>query len=247
MVVVKTIQEFQDKNEEELKAFFTNKTGIFDREMVHDTMQEFYTRLIQSKALEKFDDKLAPNEAENQLNYERWVCNNFCWLLPNLRGKNYRGTLKIKLSKKAIKRRDKFSKISLKKDEGQDPNYETIRFLSIVNTKEDQKDVQKDIFDIINPSLGNSSYSIDESYRVSSMEQEGLEDIKKDLESFIRHIKKTQIPKKAIQLEKYMRYRIEGLNSVDIGGLLGISSNMVKFIRQEAKEKYEKWLKSQEI
>ena len=105
MVIVKSVQEFQEKNENELKAFMTHKTGIYDQEIIKDTLQEFYTRLIQSKALENFDENRAPTAEENKLNYERWVCNNFCWLLPLLRKKNYRGVLKLKMSKSSLKKK----------------------------------------------------------------------------------------------------------------------------------------------
>jgi hypothetical protein len=245
MVIVKTVEEFKKKNENELKAFMTHKTGIFDQETIKDTLQEFYIRLLQSKALEGFDENRAPTEEENKLNYEKWVCNNFCWLLPILRKKNYRGVLKIKMTKDEIECRDNAIEEDLEKLE-KDSDYEVLRFYSTLNVKEGHTEIPKDIFEVISPSTKINGYTVDDRFRVSMVEQEEDLDAKKTLCSFFRNVRKTMPEKKAYQIESYMKYRLQGLNSVDIAILLGVSNNMVKFIKQEAKEKYEKWLKNRE-
>ena len=107
MIVVKTVEEFQKENENELKSFMSHKTGIFDQEIIKDTIQDFYTRLIQTKALEGFDENRAPTDQQNQLNYERWVCNNFCWFLPLMRKKNYTKVLKLRACRKRNRREER--------------------------------------------------------------------------------------------------------------------------------------------
>jgi hypothetical protein len=241
MVIVKTVEEFQKKNEDELKDFMVYKTGIYDQDIIKDTLQEFYTRLIQSKALENFDENRAPSESENKLNYERWVCNNFCWLLPILRKKNYSGVLKIRLSKDDMDKKKKVSD-SLFGDEDKNFEYETLRFYSMLNVKEDHADTQKDIFDVVNPSVKYNDYEVDKSFKSSIVEQEKIADIVRSLDSFFRYVRKMMTPKKATRIESYMKHKLKGLNSVDIAILMGISSNMVKFIKKEAREMYGRWM-----
>lgn len=244
MVIVKNVGDFQRKNEDELKAFMIHKTGIYDPEMINDTLQEFYARLIQSKALESFDDKRAPTAKENQLNYEKWVCNNFCWLLPMLRKKNHRGMLKIKLSKEMLDRK-KDQSVEELDDNDTDSNYEILRFYSIITVKEGDAEIPKSIFDVIHPSNQDASYAINERFNTSLIAQDENDRIEKILSSFFRYVRRTNSHKKAVQTENYMKYRLRGLNSVDIAILMGVSSNMVKFIKKESKELYTRWLKFQ--
>lgn len=242
MVIVKTVDDFKRKNEGELKAFMIHKTGIYDQEMINDTLQEFYTRLVQSKALESFDEKMAPTKEENQLNYERWVCNNFCWLLPMLRKKNHRGMLKIKLSKESLDKKKESLNGELDEND-QDSGYETLRFYSTVTVKEGDAEIPKGIFDVIHPSVKDSSYSIDGGFSYSLVEQDENERVEKTLCSFFRYLRRIAPHKKAVQTENYMKYKLRGLNSVDIAILMGVSNNMVKFIKKESREMYIRWLR----
>lgn len=82
MVVVRTVEEFQRYNEKELRSFVTYKTGIVDKDIIDDTIQEFYLKLISSRSLEKFNG----NEGAS---FNTWVCNLLCWLLPVLKSKNF--------------------------------------------------------------------------------------------------------------------------------------------------------------
>jgi hypothetical protein len=238
MVVVKTVEEFRNKNENELKAFMMYQTGIYDAEIIRDTLQEFYLRLLQTKALEKYDESIATTQKGNILNYERWVCNNFCWLLPILRKKNYTSVLKIKLPKDELKEVDADDK---------DSSYGVLRFISELQSKDLDAGAPASIYDVVNPEVKDTPYAIDEKFKISLVEISEDQRIKENMEMFFRFIKKTLPTKKSFQIETYMRNRLKGLNSVDIGILLNVSNNMVKFIKQEAREVFEKWLEEQVV
>lgn len=94
MVVVKTIEEFHEKNEQELRDFMVYKTGIYDKNLIDDAIQEFYLRLITSNALERFDaNELKYGELESL--FETWICNIFCWLLPQMKKRNFRSRFEV--------------------------------------------------------------------------------------------------------------------------------------------------------
>src|SRR5271157_2046171 len=95
MVVVKTVEEFCEKNEKELRAFMTYKTGIKDVDMINDTIQEFYKGLIMYHSLELYDENRAPTEEQNKLNFETWICNNLCWLLNIMKRRNFRDRFEV--------------------------------------------------------------------------------------------------------------------------------------------------------
>lgn len=94
MVIVKTVEEFHRQNENELRDFMMFKTGIRDKDMIDDTIQEFYVRLIKSKALEEFDENIARPGTEQTL-FETWICNMFCWLLPVMKKRNFRDRFEV--------------------------------------------------------------------------------------------------------------------------------------------------------
>jgi hypothetical protein len=209
------------------------QTGIYDADVIRDTLQEFYLRLLQTKALEKYDENIATTQKGNILNYERWVCNNFCWLLPLLRKKNYTSVLKIKLPKDELKDVDA---------EDKDSSYGVLRFISELQSKDLDAGASASIYDVVNPEVKDTSYAIDKKFKISLVEISEDQRIKENMEMFFRFIKKTLPDKKSFQIETYMRNRMKGLNSVDIGILLNVSNNMVKFIKQEARDVFEKWL-----
>jgi hypothetical protein len=160
-------------------------------------------------------------------------------MLPLLRKKNYTSVLKLLLPKS--------SDISKKDDSEEDTSYETLRFYSTLPVKDGQKDPPTDIYNILNTSKKNSTYSIDERFNVSMVEIEEEQRIKEDLNSFFRYVKRIVSEKKFIQIEKYVQYRIKGLNSVDISILMKISNNMVKFIKQETQEYFKRWMKNRVV
>lgn len=87
MIPVRTVEDFQRKNEAELRSFFSYKTGIFDSEVHDETIQEFYVKLIESKALETFDPEKR-NVGTEETCFNQYILNLFCWMLPVLKRRN---------------------------------------------------------------------------------------------------------------------------------------------------------------
>lgn len=82
MEAVRDVREFAIRNEKDLKKFMIYKTGIFDEEIIRETIQEFYVALIETNALQKYD----PEKGR----FDSYISNLFCWILPSLRRKNFR-------------------------------------------------------------------------------------------------------------------------------------------------------------
>ena len=153
--------------------------------------------------------------------------------MPLLRKKNYTSVLKIKLPKDELKDVDA---------EDKDSSYGVLRFISELQSKDLDAGASASIYDVVNPEVKDTSYAIDKKFKISLVEISEDQRIKENMEMFFRFIKKTLPDKKSFQIETYMRNRMKGLNSVDIGILLNVSNNMVKFIKQEARDVFEKWL-----
>lgn len=79
MVTVRDVEKFARKNEPDLKKFMVYKTHIIDRDLINDSIQEFYIRLIESKALDTFD--------ESEGTFDTYIMKLFCWTLPVLKKK----------------------------------------------------------------------------------------------------------------------------------------------------------------
>lgn len=82
MIVVRNVRDFVKLNDKEVRKFFQYKTGIMDPDLIQDHLQEFYKKLHVSKALETYD--------ENRGNFDTYIMNQLCWLLPYLARKNSR-------------------------------------------------------------------------------------------------------------------------------------------------------------
>jgi hypothetical protein len=80
MEIVRDVKSFVEKNGKQLQKFFTYKTGINDREMIHEHLQDFYVRMIQTKALEHY--------RENKGSFDTYISTLLCWLLPYKAKKN---------------------------------------------------------------------------------------------------------------------------------------------------------------
>ena len=89
MVRVTTVEDFKKYNEDQLKRFMVSQTGIYDREIINDVVQDFYVRLIRSRALDRF------NPDEKGANFSTWVCNILGWTLPENKKKNFRAQYKV--------------------------------------------------------------------------------------------------------------------------------------------------------
>lgn len=90
MVYVRTVEEFYAQNEQELRTFFLKQTGIIDKDLTDETIQEFYVRLIRTKALEKFIPDERYLGSNRNPHFETYICNLFCWILPYMKKQNFR-------------------------------------------------------------------------------------------------------------------------------------------------------------
>lgn len=207
MVIVRTVEEFHKYNEKELRMFMIYKTGIRDKDLIDDTIQEFYLRLLKSKALEKFDPHVCENK-DLKILFQTWVCSYFCWLLPLMKKKNFRKRFEI-ISNVVVERKGKEEEVS--------------------------------VFDF----LGNEEreYAISNSYYYDNIKLNEEFDIKINLESFFKYVRKTEKPKKADQIISYINYRIVGLKGIDISILMGVSNPMVNTIKGRAVQKLSKWIR----
>jgi len=80
MEIVRDVKSFVEKNGDQLLKFFIYKTGIFDRELVHEHLQEFYVKMIQTKALE--------NYREDKGSFDAYIGTLICWVMPQMAKKN---------------------------------------------------------------------------------------------------------------------------------------------------------------
>lgn len=87
MVAVKSVKEFAQKNEKDLRAFSRYKTGINDTDILNDQIQDFYVRLIKSRALETYDESLG--------SFDSYIISLFCWTLLYLGKKNFRAQYRV--------------------------------------------------------------------------------------------------------------------------------------------------------
>jgi len=87
MVVVTNVRDFALLNAEDLRRFMMYKTGIRDVEVIKDTIQDFYVKLIDTKALDTFNPK--------EGTFKTYIMNLFCWLFPVLANRNPRSKYTI--------------------------------------------------------------------------------------------------------------------------------------------------------
>lgn len=208
MVIVKTVEEFHRQNEQELRDFMMYKTGIRDKDMIDDTIQEFYVRLIKSRVLEKFDESEATYGSTQTL-FETWICNMFCWLLPIMKKRNFRDRFKV---------------------------------ISRVLTERGKSKVFVDVWESVgSSSFYSTDFNIAAGYYNDQIGLTGLTEFEHDVESLIRYVRATEKPEKADQMVSFIRYKLEGLNGVDIACLLQISNAMVNTIKNNLYLKMREW------
>src|SRR6056297_3131349 len=82
MIIVRSVEDFARKNEDDLRRLMNYKTGIFDKNLVDEAIQEFYVKLIETKALETFD--------EDAGTFKSYITSLFFWTLPKTRKENFR-------------------------------------------------------------------------------------------------------------------------------------------------------------
>lgn len=81
MEIVRDVESFVAKNGDQLQRFFIYKTGITDRELIHEHLQEFYIKMIQTHALETYD--------EEKGSFDTYISTLLCWLLSYKKKKNF--------------------------------------------------------------------------------------------------------------------------------------------------------------
>lgn len=83
MVRVHNVEDFVRQNDVHLRRFFVYKTGIHEQDKINETLQEFYKKLMTSRALETYE--------EHRGTFDAYICTLFCWLLRYMRDKNVPG------------------------------------------------------------------------------------------------------------------------------------------------------------
>lgn len=82
MVRVKSVDEFARHNEGDLRRYMSYKTGIRDSDIIRDTIQEFYVKLIETRALDTYDPARGT--------FKTYIMTLFSWLFPVLANRNPR-------------------------------------------------------------------------------------------------------------------------------------------------------------
>lgn len=221
MVVVKTVEEFAKQNEEQLKLFMRYKTGIYDEDIIRDTVQEFYIRLITTRALENFD--------EEKGKFDTYIANLFCWLLPSLR---------------KIKFRNIVTKTVTVNENGNEVRKKVEVIHEVLSTFKYRSDkiwgkAEDDVWDHVGNY--NSHLAIDALYNYSHVYVEEERKLEDKYKAFVRHIRETEPHKRAERMILVLNCRNDGCRSKDIARMLGISDNMVKIIKNRIRDKYFEW------
>lgn len=199
MEIVRDVKSFVEKNGEQLQKFFIYKTGIFDRELVHEHLQEFYVKMIQTKALETYSEK--------EGSFEAYIYTLLCWMLPYKAKKNV-----------AVQ-------------------YE---FITRVRREDQTAFDADDIWDHLGTFEG--PYKVDFSPCTPRILEERDEELfNQYIEEFKEYISETESERVSYQMFTYLEGKQNGCNSSDIAKILGVSDNMVKFIKQKVQRKFELW------
>lgn len=199
MEIVKDVKSFVEKNGDQLLKFFVYKTGIIDRELVHEHLQEFYVKMIQTNALERYQ--------EEKGSFDTYISTLLCWLMPQMARKN----------------------INVQHE-----------FVSQVKFSHKGNIDVCDIWE--HTSKNNGPYRIDFSPctpRVIDDDEEN--DFSLYLDNFKEYIVRTESKKCSFQMLTFLDKKAEGCNSSDIAIVLGVSDNLVKFIKQKLQGKFEIW------
>lgn len=233
MVVVKTVAEFVAQNDTELRKFLAYKTGIIDRHMVEDTLQEFYTRLIQTKALQSFD--------ENQGSFDTYIVNLFCWMLPFLSRKNFRH----KHAVVPVSSRHYYEDPVENVDSGKKVTYD-YRIISYVRKHGDRMLLEMDdVFNYVSDDTG--SFRVNGGYDTSLCDSETNPLSTHYVEEFKEYIRRTESSKTAERMILFVDQKCAGCSSVEIADMMRVSYNMVTIIRQSLQKKYTRWQKKSKV
>lgn len=234
MVVVNTVEEFAKKNENDLRSLMNYKTGIFDKNLVDEAIQEFYVKLIETRALESYDIKAG--------SFNNYITSLFFWTLPHTGKKNFR----IKF--------DVVSSVTISNGNQTQKNVDVWDLVSgvseyTVDFEPKKPASKKTIEDEISNDADRSastSFRVDCRFKCSAFERAQEDNFYRELRDFKKHIKKTEPAFKAERMITYIEKKMEGCLGVDIAETLKLSSAMIRIIKNDTKEKYLVWRKQNE-
>jgi len=243
MVVTKDVAGFVRHNEKDLRHFMSYKTGIYDKDLIDEAIQEFYIRLIKTRALETYDCE--------EGSFDTYVMNLFCWLLPLLKKKNFRFNHKVvsvvtTQASGYAKEEDIWNLVSGKGGCILDfiPRYEIDKRNKKSKCKEyfredHERYIEENSF---NAMLSTQmDYGIDPRYSASASDLNESAQVDSDFRSFVRYVKKIELGKWQSNILSYLKYRAEGCNNNEIASSLQVSSTMVSIIRNRAFKAYKAW------
>lgn len=258
MVPVRTVEEFAKQNEKQLRKLFSKKTGIYDKNLIDDAIQEFYVRLIQTKALESYD--------KNQGAFNTYLFNLMCWIMPQMSKKNFRhnyevlSTIDINTNnlKTDIREVDIWDVIN---GYGGGCYYHTDKLPDDLLKKQLKEEGSDEIsgsdLDKIkkngkNVSVGNNSkefisYRVDPMFRPSFLEIEEERVVFRDYLKFKEHIRRTESKEWANRMITYMDYKLCGCKGTDIAKILKITNAMIRLIKEKSYKKYIKWRSNNDV
>jgi hypothetical protein len=246
MIAVRNVGDFFRHNDQDLRKFMVFKTGIYDREVINDALQEFYVRLIRTRALETYD--------ENAGAFDTYVMNLFCWMLPILRSKNFRYNYNVVSTVKnekngEIKESDVWDYVS-----GRGSG--TVDFIprSLIEKKRKKHKRFKDIFEeerkkymeengINAVSTSDATYNVDPRYISYTLDRGDEVEARTDLKEFIVYVTRTEPENRCKKILDYIKYKMNGCSNSDISKLMGVSNTMIRVIRNQAWERYRIWLR----
>jgi DNA-directed RNA polymerase specialized sigma24 family protein len=104
-------------------------------------------------------------------------------------------------------------------------------------------DEYTDVFEILagreaGPYLENV---IDPSYEASHAGAHEEDDSDGTVKDFSRYVQRSQTPNSAKHILPYLEYQTKGCSGADIAQMLGVSNNMVKFVKEKVADTYEQW------
>jgi len=199
MEIVRDVKSFVKKNGEQLQKFFIYKTGIIDRELIHEHLQEFYIKMIQTRALETY--------SEEEGSFDTYISTLLCWMLPYKAKKN----------------------MSMQHD-----------FITRVRQGDQTIYDADDVWDHLGTFEG--PYKVDFSPCTPRIIEERDEELfNQYLEEFKEYISRTENQRTSYQMLVFLDGKQNGCNSSDVAKILGVSDNMVKFVKQKIQRKFELW------
>lgn len=228
MDVVNSVEEFVKRNENDLRRYMIFKTGIFDKNLVDEAIQEFYVKLIETKALETYD--------EDEGAFSTYITNLFCWTLPGLRNKNFRINFDV-LSSVSVgtgydaRRMDIWDVIYMRSN----------RVSKFKPKKPASK--REEIRTSTEASNPRISFNVEASFPCPALDNMNEDLFIRELENFKDYIKKTESKRNAKRMILYIDRKLDGCLSVDIAKMLKVSTTMVRIIKRELRYKYLKWKK----